>query len=405
MAADPRLLLAGRPTDVGAAFSNALLNVGRLQNIQQQRQQQELDEQLQPLRNRLLEAQTATAEQGVLTPTQILDERNTARLNSIAQFAQQALPRLAAGDVEGTRTLLQQRRQGLVQAARQGAQVDTTEVDEAIQLLDSNPKLLAQRMQQSIDAAQQIQAGGRQPSGVKSFAPIATETGLGIPTLDPSTGQAALVPVPGAPRPPSAAVKAQELADIEVQKAERVAGVKAKQQRTSAITQELSERNRNAARSSVRLKRALTLASEAEQGLTGALKLKLGKLLPNVDVSSEAALGQALQELALDQLQNFKGPTTDFEFGVAQSIAGRLSDPRSANLARIKSLQRADFFNRREFEQFQRHTKAGGDPDAFAFNFGEPVKTKKGVFTLQDIQDTAVQNNLSIDEAIKRLNQ
>ena len=405
MAADPRLLLAGRPTDVGATFSNALLNVGRLESIEQQRKQSELSEQLQPLRNRLLEAQTTTAEQGVQTPTQQLDARNTARLSSIAQFSQQALPALSAGDIEGTRSLLQQRRAGLVQSARDGEQVDTTEVDEALKLLDSNPQLLAQRMQQSIDAASQIQARGRQPVATKAFAPIATETGQAIPTFDPGTGVASLVDIPGAPVPTSPVVRAQEIADIEVVKAEKVARVKAKQARTSDITKELSERNRNAARSSVRLNRALTLASKAEQGLTGSLKLKLAKLIPGLDVSSEAALGQALQELALVQLQNFKGPTTDFEFGVAQSIAGRLGDPKSANVARIKSLQRADFFNRREFDQFQRHTKAGGDPDAFAFNFGEPVKTKKGVFTLQDLQDTAVQKNLSIDEVIARLNQ
>jgi hypothetical protein len=168
MAADPRLLLQARPTDVGASFSNALLNVGRLQNIQQQREQAELSEQLQPLRNRLLEAQVTTAEQGVLTPTQILDERNTARLNSVAQFSQQALPRLAAGDVEGTRALLQQRRADLVKAARGGAQVDTTEVDEGIRLLDSNPQLLAQRMQQSIDAAQQL-SGVQASAGQREF--------------------------------------------------------------------------------------------------------------------------------------------------------------------------------------------------------------------------------------------
>jgi hypothetical protein len=170
------------------------------------------------------------------------------------------------------------------------------------------------------------------------------------------------------------------------------------------LKSELSERNRNAARQSIRLNQALKVASEATQGLAGTTKVQLAKLFPNIDVTNEALLDQSLKQLAVDQLQLFKGPTTDFEFGVVESTTGALGDPKTANVARLKSLQRASWFQRRELDQFSRHTASGGDPDTFAFNFGEPVKTKKGVFTLQDIQDTAVANNLSIDDTLKRLN-
>ena len=68
-------------------------------------------------------------------------------------------------------------------------------------------------------------------------------------------------------------------------------------------------------------------------------------------------------------MQQFKGPTTDFEFGVTESIAGSLGQSQAANVARIKSLDRARFFNEQEFKQFEKHTKAGGDPDSFSFNF------------------------------------
>ena len=55
MAIDARILLAVRAPDVGQTFSNALLNVQRFQGIEQTRASD-------PLRNRLLEAQTDSNE-------------------------------------------------------------------------------------------------------------------------------------------------------------------------------------------------------------------------------------------------------------------------------------------------------------------------------------------------------
>jgi len=196
----------------------------------------------------------------------------------------------------------------------------------------------------------------------------------------------------------------QKKADIAVEQARGVAGANQREKRVSDVKTELSARNRNAGRASVRLNQALKVASTATQGIVGQSKLQLAKLFPDIDVGNEALLDQTLKQLAVDQLQNFKGPTTDFEFGIVESTTGSIGDPRTANVARLKSLQRANWFNKREFEQFNRHAESGGDPDTFAFNFGEPVKTKKGVFTLQQIQDTAVSNNLSIEETLKRLN-
>ena len=197
----------------------------------------------------------------------------------------------------------------------------------------------------------------------------------------------------------------QEKADIDVSKTERKEIIRKRVSRSSDIKQELSERNRGAARSARTLRQALTLAEQASQGLTGTAKLKLSRLLPGIDASNEASLDSTLKQLALEQLQQFKGPTTDFEFGVTQSITGALGQSKESNIARIKSLDRARFFNEREIKQFNQHTRDGGDPDNFSFNFAEIVKTKKGPFSLQDIQDTAVENNLTIEETIQRLNQ
>ena len=64
--------------------------------------------------------------------------------------------------------------------------------------------------------------------------------------------------------------------------------------RVSSITSELSTRNRNSARESVKLNQAFKLASTADQGLTGATKLKLAKIFPDNDVTNEALLSQSL---------------------------------------------------------------------------------------------------------------
>lgn len=196
----------------------------------------------------------------------------------------------------------------------------------------------------------------------------------------------------------------RELSDIAIHKAQMTANAKHRSSRISDMTKEYTGFKQTAARSEPRLREALMLADKATQGWTGEIKLGLAKIFPDIDVSSEGAFTRSFRTLAMDELAKFKGPTTDFEYGVAQSSIGTLGDPKTANIARVKSLQRNNYFVYKEAEQFQDFVKSGGNPDTFSFNFGEPVKTKKGIFTLQDLQDTAVQNNLSIEDVLKRLN-
>ena len=253
--------------------------------------------------------------------------------------------------------------------------------------------------------------GGRD-IGIKSSAPITDPvTGqIGFPTFDPNTGKASLVPVAGAIGQTAEQQRQQEitqkkaLSEVDISTTKRKETIKRKVARTSEITQQMSERNRGAARQQRLLTQALTLAQQASQGLTGTAKLQLSRLIPGIDSSDEGALDSTLKQLSLEMLSSFKGPTTDFEFGVTEAIGGALGQSKEANIARLKSLERARFFNEREAKQFQAFTKANGDPDNFRFDFSETVKTKKGPFTLEDIQATAVQNNLTIEETIKRLN-
>jgi len=190
-----------------------------------------------------------------------------------------------------------------------------------------------------------------------------------------------------------------------VAEAQQIANVKFTEKRRDAITSELSEKNRTASRSVVAVNAALKLTEKASQGLTGSVKLQLAKIFPGIDVADEGGLESAFTQLALVQLQNFKGPTTDFEFNKAQSVGGDLGDAKSANQARLNGLKRAAWFVKREFKQFREFTGKGGDPDGFAFDFSEKVQTGKGLISLEDLQDTAAENNLTIEQTLKRLNQ
>jgi hypothetical protein len=195
----------------------------------------------------------------------------------------------------------------------------------------------------------------------------------------------------------------QAKSGILVDQTKQVEQIKQREARVSEITEELSKRNRDWARTNTKLTEALSLAKDATQGIAGEAKTKLSSLLPGIDVTNEAALDSALQQLALEQLSSFVGQTTNYEFGVVQNITGKLGNSREANIARLNSLKRAAWFNQREYDQFKNHVKQGGEPDDFSFNFDEHVKLGEKTYTLKDIRDTAAANNLTIEDLFKRL--
>ena len=386
MAIDPRISLGVQVPDIGAAFSNALQNVERFQGIGQRRDEA-------PLRNRLLEAQAGQAEAGQAQQEQLN------RFQSVAFGATEIIPDLKAGNASGALSKLQSRRQRLIE---QGKPTETT--DEAIATLgqEGGVQQLLNKSNQIVQVAQQ-QGILKAPTAAstRSSAPITDPvTGqVSIPTFDPATNTTQLLPVEGAVQ-----LTPRQRVDLEVEEAQGKAEATQRASRVSQITTELSTRAREAKRGEINLSQAATLVEKATQGVAGANKVRLAKLFPGIDVSNEAALSQSLTNLALDQLQKFKGPTTDFEYDKTEQIAGTLGDSKTANRAKVASLQRANWFIQRESKQFRDHVKAGKNPDTFGFDFAEQIKTKRGAFSLQDIQDTAVDNNLSIDETIKRLN-
>ncbi len=382
-----------RPLDFLSPIQQGLQSRGIIQ-------QQGLQEQLAPLQVEQAGLQLETGQQ------QLQQAREQARLQSMVTASAQ----LAALPDEQKLPFLQQRRQQLIADNR-----PTDDTDEAIQLIQAGDfDTLNRGIERGVQLGQQLGLleTGRQAASARAFEPRVTAEGkLVAPVFDPATSTLRLEAVEGGPSFQTAAQKRQaeleqeqKLAEIATDKARETERAKLTEQRASSLRAEFSQRNRDAARQQRTLSEALTLAQDASQGLPGQALLQLSRLLPGIDASDEAALDSALNRLAIDQLQNFKGPTTDFEFGVVQSIGGQIGNSRTANIARLKSLQRARFFNEREAEQFNNFLSGGGDPDDFRFDFQELVTTEKGNFTLADLQDTAVQNNMTIEEVIAALN-
>jgi hypothetical protein len=385
MAIDSRIALALDPINIGQRFGQNIQNLRNVDLLNQQRALAPLQQEQAQLKTDLLRAQQ---------PAQMQQAIQQIGINT----AQQLKPLFDSGNTLGvisglTSTLGQLTQAGAPETVLQSIRDDIAQAQ--------TPEGFEQLKAETESALSQ--AAGQQGVAVRSSAPIVDpETGqVSIPTFDPNTQTTKLVPVEGARQLTPAQKQQQELGSF--QKKERV---KARISRSKEIKKELGDRNRSAARSQQPLFEALRLASNPRtaEGLGAGIKSQLARVLPGVDVTNEGNLDSALNRLALEQLQNFKGPTTDFEFGVTQNIVGSLTNPREANIARLKSLQRANWFAKREFKQFKEFSEGGGEPDDFAFDFNEVISTKKGDFELKDLQDTAVDNNLTIEEVIERLN-
>jgi hypothetical protein len=360
-----------------------------------------------PIQSQLLQQQQAAGEQ-----QQSVDIENRT-IRAASEFGTQVKPVLESGNIEQAQAMFTSHiadlkakglpTQGAEQIMQQLAGGNSQGV---LSALDSMQTIARQRGL--------LQGGqGQKQFALQSNAPITDPTTgqVSTPVFDPASGQTRLVPIEGAIKetPTQEAARefksAQSLSELNISETKAKETIKARVARTSALKKEFSERRRLAARSTRKVKEAQKLAQNATQGVAGSGKLALARLFPGIDASDEGALSSAFKSLALDELQKFKGPTTDFEFAVTEDISGSLGNSASANTARLASLERANWFADRESQQFNDHVKGGHDPDEFFFNFSELVTPKKGgkSYPLQSLQDTAVANHISIDEVIKRL--
>ncbi|MGB0943141.1 MAG: hypothetical protein ACPGUE_12095 [Marinomonas sp.] len=403
MAIDSRIALNINPLNIGQRFAQNLQNLQQQDLLNQRREQAPFQQKMLELNTELREAQqpanVLAAERAASPLTQqLLTQEQMQELD--INNAKSLKPFLDSGDLTGAINQLNIQKQ---QAQQLGFSDDVNEADIAIQTLQAPDGL--QKIKLGTDSF--LQSSGVTPraqakTALKTFAPITDQsTGqVSLPTFDPNTGETKLVPIEGAVQETERQKQQRELKGFTTKEES-----KARLSRAKEIKKELGDRNRNAARSQQPLMEALRLASNPRtaEGLAAGVVTQLARVLPGIDASNESNLDSALNRLALEQLQNFKGPTTDFEFGVTQNIVGSLTDPREANIARLKSLQRANWFAKKEFKQFNDHMDSGGSPDEFAFNFNEEIKTKKGSFSLKDIQETAVDNRMTIEEVLAEL--
>ena len=145
MAINPLLSLQVPGVDVGAAFSNALLNLGRIEDIKTAREQA-------PVRQRMLEAKTATTEAAVPTAQAQFNLAEQSKISSLATGAKRIVPDLESGDIQRVIGTLQRRRESL-----QSGGLPVTETEEAIQMAQTDPGRLLRISQQAISLEQQFQ--------------------------------------------------------------------------------------------------------------------------------------------------------------------------------------------------------------------------------------------------------
>ncbi len=404
MVLDPRISLAATAPNLQSSMELFQNTLTQQQNREAQRQQMQQQAALAPFQQQIAQQQ---AQAGQLEVNQA---RQNQRLLNIHQTGQQLKPFLDSGDIQGAQNFLLNNMSGIQSRIEQGSGEN---IDDSMEVLQRLQQGDVQGVQRDISALSNIVGQQQKQFALQSNAPITDPvTGqVSTPVFNPATGQTKLVPIEGAIKETPTKIaereqrSAKKLAQLDIETTAKKEAVKKTAARTSSLKAEFSERRRQAARSKRKISEAKKLAERATQGLLGAGKVQLGRVFPGIDAKDEAGLAGALKSLALDELSKFKGPTTDFEFRVTEDIAGSLGDGASANKARLASLERASWFADRESKQFNDHIKAGHDPDEFFFNFNELITPKKGgkSYSLQDLQDTAVANHISVDEVIKRL--
>jgi len=281
---------------------------------------------------------------------------------------------------------------------------DTSMVMNMVQRLQSDPQGVGRDINALLGA---YGSGQGRDVSVKSYAPVQRADGSWmIPTFNPNDQSASAVEIPDL-----VTMTPKEKADLEARTAASRTRQTGYEERAGAMLKDAGELARTAKQNQVLVREALLFSDYATQGIPGRVKMAFAQFVPEMDVTDEAGLMAAQTQLALNQLQFFKGPTTDFEMGVVQSQVGRPGDPRSANQAKLKALQRNNWFLDENLRQMKSWQKSGEDMDYYTFNFEKPVTVAGkqltlpdgSPVTLMDLQHTAVEYNLSIEEAIKKI--
>lgn len=412
MAIDPRIALEAKAPDISgivSTFQNALLNAQKGRQNEQVLQQADVMNPLiaqSKLQSMDINRQNMQINDQTIKGNELVADqaRSMARLTDINQTGQGLAPFLTPGkeDATGAKRFMINKLSSLQDRQERGENVDFTETLETIDAIENGR---FDEVRNNIQSVSNMMAtynkGG---SSTKSYAPVTDpKTGvLSIPTYDSKTNTTAYIPVDGAIQETPAQIRERNLVTATKKKRMELS-----EGRASALKTDYSTQRRQAKNSARKLREVQKLAEGATQGLGGRALLGLAKIFPGIDVKDEAALSSAYKNLALDELQKFKGPTTDFEFRVTEDIAGSLGDGAFANQARTASLLRKSWFADKQALQFDKWIDDGHSPDRYSFDMNEPISfgtgDNKKTYSLQLLQDTAATNHLSIEDTLKKL--
>lgn len=199
------------------------------------------------------------------------------------------------------------------------------------------------------------------------------------------------------------------------QRANRTKTINAKNQEFS----EISSLN-NAQKSKMAEVESILNRGEFQGGVPQWAKQKLSQLFGKGDWSDASVVYSALNSLAMDELQKFKGPTTDFEFTRSEKTFGGEFDTRESLEAKLRAQDRGIWAQGQKDIAFQEFIKddnnnpnsfrydilggeAGKQP--FKFSGNKSFKNAKGnEMTVNEIYMGAVKNDMKVEDFVKELN-
>lgn len=286
MALNPLIPLTRTVPDASGLFSNILLG---LKQGEEKRGREEEARRIQaeaPLRNRLMEAQTQTAEANVPTKQQKFNQSQLDWIKSVATGARQILPDLEAEKFDRVTKTLEKRLKALNDAGIS----NTSDTEASLELVKTNPKELIRQAKLAIEADRQISQQGTkfQFGAQQTFKDSKGNLFLGTQKRSPTTGQAEsiLTPVGGG--------AAQPVGQVSL---------------VSGLGQTAAEQQQTRVQTAGQVK-------AAELGVEGELK-------PTV-AAKTAAAKQAIKKSgeAFDRLEKINVNIANYDDGIAQLDAG-----------------------------------------------------------------------------------
>jgi len=165
----------------------------------------------------------------------------------------------------------------------------------------------------------------------------------------------------------------------------------------------------NARTASRQLGKVRSLSKLLETTGTGALTQflpQIGRLIPGFDATNEQAAQAQINSFVLDEMSKFKGNTSDRELAFARETVAELGNSPEANRIILRNFENVIFLSSEENRQFDEFVKGGNKARDFIFNFQKviiPDHPTFGNVTLDDLQTTAFENGITIENALKEL--